>query len=75
MPRYRLKQGNSSALISAADYAGAVKRGAEIGFKDPDSVVLMEDAEEARARAIRAYANMSDRAEREAERRALGGEN
>lgn len=34
-----------------------------------------EDREAARQKAMRAYANISDRAEREAERRALGGEN
>ena len=37
---WKITQGNSRCKVHAADYAGALARGAQIGFAAPDSVVL-----------------------------------
>lgn len=55
LPMWRIMQGTSRCTVHAADYAGALERGGAIGFHKPDSVCLMEDAEQARAKAIAAH--------------------
>lgn len=41
--KWRVTKGSSSGVVAADDYAGARKRAAEIGFTDPDDVVLILD--------------------------------
>ena len=59
LPLWRITQGNSRCTVHAADYAGALERGRAIGFRKPDSVCLMEDAEAARRKAIAAHVTLS----------------
>ena len=39
--RWTVRQGTSTAVVRADDIAGAIARAAEIGFDDPDSIVLV----------------------------------
>jgi hypothetical protein len=39
--RWAVKQGTSTGIVVAPDYAGAVARAAQFGFKNPDSIVLI----------------------------------
>lgn len=55
MPRYEIKQGGARAEVNAVSFAAAVNRAVQIGFKDPDSIVLMEDRDAARQKAIDAF--------------------
>lgn len=40
--RWRVVQGQSVAVVVAADIEAARQRAAQIGFKNPDSIVLQE---------------------------------
>lgn len=44
VPAWIVRQGTSSARISAPDYSAALVRAAQIGFKAPDSVVLLDES-------------------------------
>lgn len=59
LPQWRIKQGASTAIVRAADYSAAIEQAGRIGFRKPDSISLIEDGEEARQRAIAAYATLS----------------
>jgi hypothetical protein len=41
---WRVEQGHSTAKVRAPDYEGAKRRAAEIGFRDPTTIVLIGDA-------------------------------
>ena len=55
LPRWSVRNGNSSATVRAADIGAARERAAAIGFKAPQSIALATDAETDRAAAVRAY--------------------
>ncbi|QZP06771.1 hypothetical protein [Caenibius sp. WL] len=59
LPQWRITQDGARALLRAADYAGAIARGAAIGFLKPDSICLIEDAQAARRKAIAAHRTLS----------------
>ena len=41
IPRWTIRQGTSTAVVRADDIAGAIARAAEIGFDNPESIVLI----------------------------------
>ena len=55
LPRWAVRNGNSSATVRAADIGAARERAAAIGFKAPQSIALATDAQIDAAAAIRAY--------------------
>jgi riboflavin biosynthesis pyrimidine reductase len=40
-----VRQGRSSGTVRASDYAAARERAAQIGFRNPDAIVLDESAD------------------------------
>jgi hypothetical protein len=45
MARWLIVQGRSRATVNAPDYAAAKDRAAYIGFKDPETIKLIEESE------------------------------